>query len=286
MSLFLKILIIFGKVLLGILLTALLLVFLVLFVPIFYKANVEYSEAKLDYKVKASWLLNLVSFSLTDKEGMRFKIFFFNLLKRKGDRFEDKEECCKANSIVINSKEDLTKDNINAVRNIEKEDDGEIDISALEEKCDSFENCSESSIKSEPSKNKDKDSTKTNLYGRIKRYIEIVKSERFKKAFSKAKSLVFSLLKHILPRKWEISGTVGFDDPSVTGEILAVLGMAYPFISKHIHIKGDFEDNKLAVNGYAKGHIVLIKVIVLGGILYFNKNIRRVIKMFREDKDV
>ncbi len=97
-----------------------------------------------------------------------------------------------------------------------------------------------------------------------------------------AKEKLIKLLKHILPRKLNIEARLGFYDPSVTGSILAISGMLYPLINRHIHVYGDFENQCIDINGNFKGRICIFKILIIALQVYFNKNIKKVIKLFRE----
>ena len=93
---------------------------------------------------------------------------------------------------------------------------------------------------------------------------------------------IFKLFKHICPRKLQIDGEVGFDDPSVTGQILVITSMLKPVLGKNVRIVGNFEEPIISIEGKLKGRITVFRVLWTGAVLYFNKNIRKIIKMFRE----
>lgn len=139
------------------------------------------------------------------------------------------------------------------------------------------------SNKKTKSKTADKEQkTNTSGYDKIKNVLEIVQSDDFKKAFLYSKKKIIKLLKLILPRKWYVNAILGFDDPSVTGKIISISSMFYPLIYKHISIKGDFENEIIDVDFYFKGHITIIKILSIGVFTYFNKDIRKIIKSFKE----
>ncbi|MBR5356888.1 MAG: DUF2953 domain-containing protein, partial [Lachnospiraceae bacterium] len=117
---------------------------------------------------------------------------------------------------------------------------------------------------------------------KIKKYIELIKSDLFERAFDKAKDSLVRLIKHILPRKWNLDAVVGFEDPSVTGQILVYYSALIPFIASHVHVKGDFENVVTDVKLDAKGRITLIVLLTVLLSAYFNKDIKRVIKLLRE----
>jgi hypothetical protein len=87
------------------------------------------------------------------------------------------------------------------------------------------------------------------------------------------------MIKALLPRRWEVSGDIGFSDPATTGQMMAAIGMVYPFVGKHIYISPDFEQEQMKLSGYAKGHIRLGYYLYLVVSLLLNKYCIAFIKM-------
>lgn len=169
----------------------------------------------------------------------------------------------------------------------------EVSLDHIEEPADAFSDLIPENIDSlkEKSKNKNKkkkkiktnsDTNKRSIYDKIKKYLEIIESKRFKRAYAFCKEKIKRLLKCVCPRKWELNAVVGFDDPSTTGNILCYTSMLYPFIAKHIHICGDFENERIEADLKFKGHITAFRILWIGVTVYFNKDIRKLIKMFKE----
>ncbi len=119
-------------------------------------------------------------------------------------------------------------------------------------------------------------------YDKIKRYVEILKSERFQRAFTLAKDSIFKILKSVLPRKWKIEATLGFEDPSTLGTILGINGMFYPVLHKHLLIHDVWDRQVIEAEGSLKGHITLGKLAFIALRVYFNKDVRKIIKLFKE----
>lgn len=284
MTTFLHILCIVGWGLLYVLMALVELILIVLIVPIRYKADFSFENDNIQINLSASFLLFVLTFKGKFVKKFEYIIRCFGI-KIKSNKENLKEEINEASENNINHtfvSEEEIPDNFDS----ETED---IDIINIEksvvDNTDSQEEDSKSKEKSSDKnkKSNSKSSTKSSNYDRIKKKFEIIQSERFKTAFRLCKKKLGKLLKHILPRKWKIKGYVGFDDPSVTGKILAFTGALYPWLYKHLDIKGDFEKSQINISGYFKGHIVLLKVIILAGSVYFNKNIRRLIKILGED---
>lgn len=288
MAVFLKVLSIIGLVLLGILALVVFLLLLLLFVPVRYKADGSFKDNRLSAKAKASWLLHILSFSYVygKEEPVAIRVFGIRLRKKikkeksfeEDDSLEPKKE--KDLKETKEEKEDYEKSDFE--RTEQDNNETPIESPLSEDFEEHFEEVSNKSSDKKKSVKDKKVSNKDNICDKIKKYIEIIKSEKFQKTYSYAKEKIKKLLKHILPRKWEMNALLGFDDPSVTGNILVYSSVLYPFIAKHIHVYGDFNNQVIDVDAYAKGRITVFKALLIGAQLYFNKDIKRVLKMFEE----
>ncbi len=96
--------------------------------------------------------------------------------------------------------------------------------------------------------NKTKSNKNKPIYDKIKNIINIIRSEEFKNTFPIIKRKFIRLLKIILPKKWNIEATVGFEDPSKTGNILIYTSLLYPFFQKPIRVYLDKKIKKLLSN--------------------------------------
>ena len=81
---------------------------------------------------------------------------------------------------------------------------------------------------------------------------------------------VKGLLLHVRPKKLSAEFIVGASDPAVTGNVLAVHGILYPWIGEEVRIIPDFEKERLCGEFYAAGRIRACVVLyhVLRVILY------------------
>ena len=255
MAAFLHILLIIAYVLLGILALILLLLFLALFFPIGYRVKAYYKSGD-DYSVKATggWLFHILHFSFDINREQKFYLRIFGIKLKKNSKQNDEKE--------IKIKEKPTGE------------DGK-----KSEIADEDFNPKKNESESESNNN---GLTKNGKYDKIKKYIELIQSDLFSRAFEKGKESIIRLLKHILPRKWNLDALVGFEDPSVTGQILVYYSALIPFIASHVRIRGDFENVVTDVKLDAKGRITLIVLLTVLLSAYFNKDIKRVIKLLRE----
>lgn len=312
MAVFLKILAIIGIVLLSILGIILLAVLLVLFVPVRYRAEGSFKDNKPRLIAGGSWLLHIVSvrYTLGETDPLCIRVFGFKIKSKKEakpDFEEDDDELIDYTPAKISDEqpkadykaEIVTSENTVNTTTVEKPAE-EPSSELIETSADLAETETEDNLilqdekvetsskpESKPKKAKSKNEPNKNFenrsfYDKIKKYIEIIESRRFKKTFEYSKKKIFKLLKHICPRKLQIDGEVGFDDPSVTGQILVITSMLKPVLGKNVRIVGNFEEPIISIEGKLKGRITVFRVLWTGAVLYFNKNIRKIIKMFRE----
>lgn len=75
---------------------------------------------------------------------------------------------------------------------------------------------------------------------------DFLTDETHKNAFLKLKNEAFHLLKKLKPKKIQGEITFGFEDPSLTGRLLAWISMIYPWIGEHTDITPDFEHRTLS----------------------------------------
>lgn len=117
----------------------------------------------------------------------------------------------------------------------------------------------------------------------IQYYLRIVQSDTFHRAWQVCSGQVFSLLKSIFPRKIRGNLLIGTGDPASTGQILAIYGILYPLLGNHIDIVPDFEQQIIEGDLLIKGKITVFKALKTAWIVYFNKDLRRLIKLFKRE---
>ncbi|MCQ2548933.1 MAG: hypothetical protein MJ134_02725 [Lachnospiraceae bacterium] len=101
---------------------------------------------------------------------------------------------------------------------------------------------------------------------------------KIKRALADCKEKIFRALKAILPKKWSVLAKFGFADPSITGKIMAGLGILYPVIGNHIVAIPFFEEEILEIEGELKGKIRPIYFLWQILLLILNKDVRYLIK--------
>ncbi len=121
------------------------------------------------------------------------------------------------------------------------------------------------------------------IVNNIQYYINILKSETFNCAWMVCSGQIFYLLKSIRPRKLTGSLIIGTGDPASTGQVLAIYGILYPFIGNHMDVVPDFEQKILEGQLLMKGKITLFHFLKVAWVIYFNKDFRRLIKLFKRE---
>ena len=91
------------------------------------------------------------------------------------------------------------------------------------------------------------------------------------------------LLRAVRPRKVRGSLNYGSDDPASTGRILAGAAVLYPWYGKSITIEPDFSGEVLAFELFLKGRIYLCVVAGILLQLYFNRKVRRFIRIMKKE---
>ncbi len=109
-------------------------------------------------------------------------------------------------------------------------------------------------------------------------FTEFISDEIHLSAWKRIKREIIRLLKHVKPRKLSGKVTFGFDDPSVTGKVLAVFSMLYPFYGDNIQIKPDFENQILDGQAHLYGRIRGIHAFIIAKNLFFDKDFNKTIK--------
>lgn len=300
----LSILKIIGIILLCVLLLALTILLLVLFVPVRYRikgSRQEGDDVPVRADVKATWLMHIlnVSFRYPEEAYIRVRLFCFTvfstLKKEKEGKEKEKEE--EKNKKIREEETSDKKEQTSQSGTIEHREAD--DMQETEE-----ENGKEAEKKEIKEENptlskffkklfsilKNIKYTIIQIYGKIRHiigniryYIDIIESDSFKRAFSVCGSEAAGLIKSILPRKITGNFVIGTGDPASTARILSVQGILYPIIGNHINITPDFDNAVAEGDFFIKGKITVFKILKTAIKVYFNKDLRRVIRLFKKE---
>lgn len=310
----LTILKIIGIILLVVIACILLVAVAILFYPVNYKVNAETNSEETTASVYISWLFQIFRFRLlyNSKEKLVYdlKILFFQILpeKEKADKKRKKGNDKK--------KEKKVSKNVNEKQKAEENDTKEETTRKAEQQENKHKKDEQQENKQqkdsapktddiEKAVENDKSFSKkiSNLVETIKKKITNLKftfrkiCDKIKEIFSgyeKFREFILSeetketlkflntqrkyLFRHIKPNKSDIYLHFGTEDPSTTGEILAVLSLVYAFYPWNLNVVPDFEEScfegKIEIKGKLQSYVFLI----LLWRLYGNKNIKKIIK--------
>lgn len=286
--LILKILGIVLLVLLGILLAFLLIV---LFVPVRYQGSgyrEEGDPVPVHVQLKVTWLLHLVrvSFIYPEEAFLKVKVLFFQILpaKEKKKKASNKKEADgkkpKTDKKEVGSDvSDTTSDQkISDEGNAADEDGGDDRRTLLDFVRKLFSAIR--NIKYTIRKIYDKIN---HIIHNIRYYIKILQTESFKRAFMLCREQLLRLMKIVLPRKVSGTFTIGMEDPAATGQILSIYGILYPLIGDSITVIPDFEKPVMEGSFRFKGKITAFTLIRIAAKIYFDKDLKRVICLFKKE---
>lgn len=125
-----------------------------------------------------------------------------------------------------------------------------------------------------------------NIFENIEYYLDIIKSDTFKASFALCRGELVKVLSYIKPRKFEGELVIGTGDPASTGQIIAYYyAILYPFIGTHLRVVGDFEQKRVEGLVLIKGKIKLFTIIKAALRIYFNKDIKKLLKLFKKEDE-
>ncbi len=107
-----------------------------------------------------------------------------------------------------------------------------------------------------------------------------------KAAVKKTYGQAVYLLKKIKPTRIEGDVVLGTGDPAATGQVIGAIAALYGFLPKKLKITPDFEEKRYEGNLHVKGRIRLIHVLAAALKLFFDKNVRYVVKKIQSKEDV
>lgn len=307
-SIILTILKIIGITLLCILGFILLAILLVLFVPIRYKVtaegNINQNEKDYHAKAKVTWLLSIIhgKYEYPGEDGFILKAGPFTIMGKK-EKLKKKKTHKSNSKRFSKAGEDSSKheESVYTNESIESEaDTADVNTSGMED-VKLLEEMTEEKIPKKKRRRSFKekinytwhkiyDKIKSiwckikNIFHNIKKYITILQSEECENALSLCKDSIARIFKMIKPRKVRINGTVGLQSPEQTGYVCAAVGIISPFYKKQIYITPDFENFIIDGKVLIKGRIYLFIVLIIAIKVFFDKNIRKVIEMFRREE--
>lgn len=105
--------------------------------------------------------------------------------------------------------------------------------------------------------------------------------EVHRSTFRKVKKELIWMKRLLKPKIFRVRLNYGFEDPCLTGQVLGLLGMVYPFVGDNMEIEPDFEQKVLQGDIHIKGRIRMIHLAVFGVKLFIHKETRKTIMEIR-----
>lgn len=313
LAVLLTVLKIIGIVLLAIIGLVLAILLIVLFVPIRYKIYASKTDEKTDnvsVLAKITWLLHLINARVAypAEELICVRISFFKIFpkkekhkeiksnnrkirdkSKKDESVEEKTFAETSNEETVN--EESVKEEPIKAESIDKVQ--EVINETVEENFDEDES-EKKSIKDFINKicemirhfretvngiiNKIKD-----IYNNIAYYLNVIDSNAFQHSVSLAKKQLGKVFKALKPRKIKGYFNFGSDDPATTAKVFGLYTVAKPYLGKKFSVYPYFDRETVEGEIYVQGRLRIITLIVIGIKVYFNKDVKRTIKLFKKE---
>ena len=312
MSIFLLILKIIGIILLSIISLLLIIIALILFVPIRYRiiAN-KFEDSDFYAEIKLTWLLHFINILIKYTDDLYYRVRVILIPIKKSDNLK-KHKTKKNDDKNIELCEDKT---INADEGINNGSD-ELKVISPEQEENQISGCESINIDEVDETNEDADNsddnkgiiykirfiltkffeflfnikeklneaynTVVNIVKDIDYYINALKDERNKKVISLCLSQASSIINNIKPKVFNGNLTIGIDDPYTMGQILSIYGILFPIIHDKITINPVYDKEVIEGDLYIKGRISVFVLIRAAIKIYFNRDYKRMIKIFKK----
>lgn len=277
-------------ILLGVLLALLLSI---LVIPICYRGRIEKSGENMDGKVSFSWLFHLLRVSVIYQEKkIAYEIYLVGIpLLKIRRKFRKKKEPKQEQELPAHEQE-------------EPEQEQELPPHEQElppheqEKPEKVKEESEKKIQEEKTPRQkgtpvrhttqQRESKKIKLtiqsiYDKIRKISQFLKNDTTKDALAFVWKHGKKIIRHVLPGKMRGKLKFGFEDPSLTGQVLGVIGCFYPVYKDDLQVIPIFEEAILEVSGRFRGRIIIGYLLVEGLQVCFNKNVKSVYKRWKMD---
>lgn len=275
-----------GILLVSILGLVCLLLLIVLLVPVRYRVKGIYEE-KPDVNARISWLFSMLLIRIRYGENgvsVSIRIFGIPIKKKAGGPGDDTETADmdaelpkKQKTVPAESEKPVQLSSESSESEAEEltEDDAQIKKkkTSVREKIHACLQKIKCTIR--------KICDKIREIGKKKEELQaFVKDERNKEAFRLIKNQLIYCWKHIRPRKFSLTCHFGFEDPALTGQVLAAGAFLYPLYRNKVSLYPDFNQKILAADMYMRGRIRIFPLLLIIIRLWKNKQIRTIINKF------
>lgn len=308
MSIFLLILKIIGIILLSIISLFLIIIALILFVPIRYRiiAN-KFEDSDFYAEIKLTWLLHFINILIKYTDDLYYRVRVILIPIKKSDNLKKHKNNSKKTKPDPNDTKSIDEGE-NISDESANEDISDNEISKNKEEIVSTSDLDENdddNIKFDENKGiiykirfvltkffeflfniKEKlneaYNTVVNIVKDIDYYINALKDERNKKVISLCLSQASSIINNIKPKVFNGNLTIGIDDPYTMGQILSIYGILFPIIHDKITINPVYDKEVIEGDLYIKGRISVFVLIRAAIKIYFNRDYKRMIKIFKK----
>lgn len=308
MSIFLLILKIIGIILLSIISLLLIIIALILFVPIRYRiiAN-KFEDSDFYAEIKLTWLLHFINILIKYTDDLYYRVRVILIPIKKSDNLKKHKNNSKKNEPYsddtksVDEGENISDESANediSDNEISKDKEEIVSTSDLDENDDDNINFDENKgiiykirfvltkffefLFNIKEKLNEAYNTVVNIVKDIDYYINALKDERNKKVISLCLSQASSIINNIKPKVFNGNLTIGIDDPYTMGQILSIYGILFPIIHDKITINPVYDKEVIEGDLYIKGRISVFVLIRAAIKIYFNRDYKRMIKIFKK----
>lgn len=116
-----------------------------------------------------------------------------------------------------------------------------------------------------------------NFRGKKEQIESFLTDASHRRAFCSLKREVRRFLGHVSPKDVKIVGKIGLEDPYMTGQALAVLGMLFLFLGENTVIVPDFENKVLEGSVHIEGKIHNFRMLAILWRLIKDRDVRKII---------
>lgn len=283
----LTILKVIGIIILILIAFALIIVLTVLFIPVRYRGKICFKEVP-DIDLSVTWLFKFLNISLKFKDELDIsaKVAWFFTIFSNREELQDENISAPDNrggkdtSEKESSKKGLLQstfykkgDKLKEVKAGKFKSKDKTSDYAKAAELDKQEKRHSKAIRKAKNKKADKKSKSLpeKISDKIKDIHYIITNDDNKCIFAKMLEKIKKLIDHVLPKKIEGYFKFGFDDPSVTGQVLEVFAIFYPLYKDDFKIIPMFYDEIIEADISFKGRLRLIYAAYIGLILWLNK---------------
>ena len=283
----LTILKVIGIIILILIAFALIIVLTVLFIPVRYRGKICFKEVP-DIDLSVTWFFKFLNISLKFKDELDISAkvaWFFTIFSNK-EELQDENISAPDNrggkdtSEKESSKKGLLQstfykkgDKLKEVKAGKFKSKDKTSDYAKAAELDKQEKKHSKAIRKAKNKKADKKfkSLPEKISDKIKDIHYIITNDDNKYIFAKMLEKIKKLIDHVLPKKIEGYFKFGFDDPSVTGQVLEILAVFYPLYKDDFKIIPMFYDEIIEVDISFKGRLRIVYAAYIGLLLWLNK---------------